>query len=391
MKKVKLAIFGVFLVAVTGCKKAENNAQALQKDLFVSTLAGTGALGFQDGPGMTAQFNSVRGITMDPNGNLYVSDFRNNRIRKITPDGIVSTFAGSTAGYADGTGTAAKFNNPIGIIADRSGNLYVVDNGNSRIRKITAAGVVSTYAGSGEEGLLNGNALTAQFLNPRYLTIDASNNLYVTDNGNNCIRKISSSGQVTTFAGSGQFGADDGPAATATIAEPTGITIDPSGNIYVSHLADYGFIRKITPGGQVIRIAGDFTPGSYLDGVAGVARFRDIANMKSDADGNIYIADSGNSVIRKYDPKTNMVTTFAGFYNYVTDGNGRQRSTGTFKDGPANQAIFNVPFDFEIGLKGEFYVADQTNNMVRKIVSVDAPLSQSDLDKKNWNKPTNWK
>lgn len=391
MKKVNLAFFGLFLVAVTSCKKAETTAQEKPKTLIVQTFAGSGSSGYLDATGTYSQFYQPKGITMDPSGNLYVTDYRNNRIRKITPEGVVTTFAGSTGGFADGTGTSAQFYFPLGIVSDANGNLYVSDTGNSKIRKITPAGLVTTYAGSGDYGYLDGDALTAQFSDIVYLTIDPANNLYVADRGNNRIRKISAAGQVTTVAGTGGYGVVDGPIATAVIGEPYGITIDPSGNLYVSQAGDYGFVRKITKEGQVIKITGVTGTTGYLDGVAGAAKISEPGNLKSDAEGNIYIADIGNALMRKYDPKTNYISTYAGLYNFIQVGSGRDRTSGVFNDGPANKALFSFPSDLVFDSKGEMYVTDSGNNLIRKVSSVELTLPESDLDKKNWNKPTTWK
>lgn len=390
MKKVTLAIFGLFLVTITSCKKAENNLKEQHKTLVVSTLAGSGATGDLDANGPTAQFSSPQAIAIDPSGNAYITDYFNHKIKKITPEGMVTTFAGSIQGFAEGTGTASQFSYPTGIVCDANGNLYVADSGNARIRKITPAGVVSTYAGSGIDGYEDGAALSAQFLFMRFLAIDASNNLYVADNGNNRIRKVSSTGQVTTVAGSGGYGYDDGPVATANIGEPIGVTIDPAGNLYVSQAGDFGYIRKIS-NGQVVKITGMNLPTDYLDGIAGIARVSEPGNLRSDANGNIYIVDAGNGLIRKYDPNTNSISTYAGAFNYVRSGSGRERIGGVFKDGPANEALFNAPADCLFNSKGDLFIVEQTNNMVRKVSSVELTLPESDLEKKNWNKPTTWK
>lgn len=392
MKKVTLTVFGLFMLAATSCKKAENNSMEQPKALVVSTLAGSGAVGYLDANGPNAQFNYLQGIALDLKENLYISDYFNHLIRKITPEGVVTTFAGSTPGFAEGTGTAAQFYYPTGIVADTNGNIYVADSGNARIRKITPAGVVNTYAGSGIDGFQDGDALNAQFLFMRFLAIDRSNNIFVADNGNHRIRKITPTGQVTTVAGNGDYGNVDGPIATASIGEPVGIAVDPTGNLYVSQAGDYGYIRKVS-NGQVIKVTGMNLPTDYLDGIAGIARVSEPGNLRSDAEGNIYFADTGNGLIRKYDPKRNFIGTYAGLFNYIRSGSGRERTSGVFKDGMADQALFNNPTDCIFNSKGEMYVADQSNYMVRKISSIDLPLptTQSDLDKKNWNKPTTWK
>ena len=193
-----------------------------------STFAG-GTQGNADGTGTAAQFNYASGIAIDSTGNLYVADYSNHRIRKITPSGVVSTFAGSSQGYADGNGTAAQFNSPYGIAIDSSGNLYVADYYGRRIRKISTAGVVSTFAGA--NGYVDGAGTIARFSSPSGITQDYLGNLYVADRRNHKIRKITPDGVVSSFAGSSQ-GYADGTGTAAQFNSPYGIAIDSAGNLY---------------------------------------------------------------------------------------------------------------------------------------------------------------
>jgi len=216
----------------------------------ISTLAGSGKEGFADGPGSQAQFAFPVGIAVDAKGFLYVADRRNHRIRTISPAGVVSTLAGSsTAGFADGPGSQAQFEWPLGIAADKAGNLYVAEANNHRIRTLSPAGVVSTLAGSGEAGFADGPGGEAKFAFPSDIAVDAKGNLYVADANNHRIRKITPQGLVSTLAGGGETGEEaggfaDGPGSEARFNRPSRIAIDSKGNLYVM---DFGNnqIRKL--------------------------------------------------------------------------------------------------------------------------------------------------
>jgi len=253
--------------------------------------------GFANGLGTTALFKNPYDIAIDISGNLYVADYGNNRIRKITPECEVSTFAGNgNYGLVDGAREIAQFNFPMGVTIDAAGNLYVTDYGNHCIRKITPEGVVSTFAGNGFQGFTNGAGTLAKFNSPKGIAIDALGNLYVADNNNYCIRKITPAGVVSTLAGNGTMGFNDGAGATAQFYSLGGITVDASGNVYV---VDNNRIRKITSAGVVTTIAGKEDKGSFADGAGAVARFSSPRGLAVDALGNIYVADFGNNCIRK--------------------------------------------------------------------------------------------
>ena len=331
-----LALMGL----LTSCKGSESIAWV------VSTFAGSTA-GFADGIGTEAQFDFPFGVAVDSSGNVYVADTENSRIREITPTGVVSTLAGSTEGFADGTGTAAQFNSPYDVAVDSSGNVYVADTENSRIRKITPAGVVSTLAGDGS---------TAQFNNPLGVAVDSSGNVYVADTSNHCIRKITPGGMVSTFAGTGTSGHADGTGTTAQFKNPLGVAVDSRDNVYV---ADYSNnrIRKITPGGMVSTLAGSGTEG-YVDDTGSTAQFKSPTGVAVDSSGNVYVTDFSNHRIRKITP-AGVVSTFAG------------TGTRAHADGTANKAQFNYPSGVAMDSRGNVYVADARNNRIRKITPAD--------------------
>jgi len=242
--------------------------------------------------------NQPAGIAVDPTGNVYVAD--NQKIRKITPTGVISTLAGSDSGErgnADGVGTAARFNNPVGLALDVAGNLYVADMRNYMIRKITPGGEVSTFAGNGTRGSANGNGSLASFDEPASIVIDASGNMYITDSGNNSIRKINLAGDVTTLAGSGARGANNGAGTAASFNQPFGITVDASGNVYVADTYN-NLIRKINLAGNVSTFAGSGNEGAD-NGAGEIASFLTPYGVTVDTSGNLYVADLGNNLIRK--------------------------------------------------------------------------------------------
>jgi sugar lactone lactonase YvrE len=264
----------------------------------VSTLAGSGNAAYADGSGISASFNEPQGLDVDASGNVYVVEANNNRIRKITPAGVVTTLAGSSiGGSADGTGVGATFNRPFDLIRDGSGNLYVSDCGSHKIRKITPAGVVTTIAGSGLPGSTDGIGTAASFNFPRGMVFDSSGNLYVADVWSHKIRKITPAGVVSTFAGSGVKSSVDGIGTAATFNEPSGLAIDSAGNFYVGETVGQK-IRKITPSGEVTTLAGAGTVGS-TDGTGAAAKFNGPYGLLVDADGNLIVADTENHKIRK--------------------------------------------------------------------------------------------
>ncbi|PTX94320.1 immunoglobulin domain-containing protein [Opitutus sp. ER46] len=268
-------------------------------------------IGSADGTGTAARFYmgspeiSGRPITLgiDSAGSLYLADTLNSTLRKITAGAVVTTPAGSAGnmGTDDGTGAAARFYVPTGAAADASGNVYVADSAKNTIRKVTPAGVVTTFAGSASSfGKVDGTGTDARFNGPRGIAIDSAGNLYVTDTGNHTIRKITAAGVVTTIAGSGGVsGTADGVGTAARFNAPTGIAVDGSGNLYVADKNNHA-IRKITSDGTVSTIAGTKGTSGTTDGTGTNALFLEPSGIAVDAAGSVvYIADTGNHTIRK--------------------------------------------------------------------------------------------
>lgn len=318
------------------------------------TFAGTGYAGSSNGTGTTASFNQPLGMTVDAQGNLYVAEAGSHEIRKVTPSGVVTTLAGSgSAGYADGTGSSAMFNHPVGLAVDAAGNIYVADEDNNMIRKVTPAGVVTTVAGTGGTGSANGAGSSATFYYPCGVAVDGSGNLYVADYNNNQIRKISG-GVVSTLAGSGSAGSTDGTGMSATFNHPFGVAVDGSGNVYVTDRIGQK-IRKITQAGVVTTLAGNGSTGA-TDGTGTGATFNSPTSLTLDRDGNVYVTDETNQKIREVTP-SGVVTTLAG--------TGNQGSS----DGAGISAAFYNPFAIAANPTGYIYVGDQGTNLVRKVIS----------------------
>ncbi len=324
-----------------------------QYQYVVTTLAGNGAQGTIDGSGTAASFNYPIGIAVNASGNLYVGDQFNEKVRQITPGGTVTTFAGNgSVGSTDGAAATAAFYYPTGIAVDASGNIFVTDLGGNTIREITPAGAVTTVAGTGGTGSLNGPAASATFSEPSGIAVDGSGNLFITDASNNKIREISSGGVVSTFAGSGAIGSADGTGTAASFYYPYGIAIDGSGNLYVAD-ARNNEIRKITSAGIVTTFAGSGSPGA-ADGTGTSATLNYPTGIAIDTAGNLYVADNSNNEIRMITP-SGVVTTIAG----------STKSGDT--DGTGTAAVFEYPYGIAIDKSGNIYVTDQGNDKVRKI------------------------
>jgi gliding motility-associated-like protein len=292
----------------------------------VSTFAGTGVKGYANGPKTTAMFDAMQDIVIDSADNIYVSDSY-NRIRKITPGGMVSTFAGKgIPGDADDQGEKAMFTYPGKMAIGKDQNIYVADRGNFKVRKINPESVVSTLAGDGRQGNINGNGKIARFGAIWGLAVDAANNVYVADNTYFQIKKITPDGTVSVYAGRGIQGNDDGDRLTASFVAPFALVFDADSNLCV---ADLFTIRKITPDGKVITVAGDNGSSNPVDGKGSGARFSNCEGMAIDPCGNLYIADFNNKLIRKM-THDNIVSTIAGNGPYFVYTGNVGPSTCTF-------------------------------------------------------------
>jgi len=342
-----------------------NRIRKVTPDGVISTVAGNGASHFSGDGGLSTSarlFNPI-GVATDTAGNVYIADTENSRIRKVTPDGVISTVAGNgTFGFGgdNGLATSALLSNPLAVAVDTAGNLYIADPGNRRIRKVTPAGVISTVAGNGTSGSDGdgGPATSASFSNLTDLAVDASGNLYIADSGNRRIRKVTLAGIISTVAGNGTFGSrgDGGPATAASFSNPIGLAVDASGNLYIAD-STQSRIRKVTPAGIISTEAGNGTFGSGGDGgPATSASLTNPTGLAVDASGNLYIADSAQSRIRKVTPD-GIIMTVAGNGTYGFSGDG----------GAPAAAQLGYPRGIAVDAAGNLFVADPDNQRIRKI------------------------
>ena len=280
---------------------------------FTNFVGLPGISGTTDGTNTTARFYDPFGIGLDASGNLYVADYMNHTLRKVTPAGVVTTLAGlaGTPGSADGTNSQARFSGLQGAESDGAGNVYVADTFNCTIRKVTPEGVVTTLAGlAGATGSADGTNSQARFFYPRHLTVDNAGYIYVADFYNNTIRKVSPSGVVTTLAGlAGSSGTTDGTNGAARFFHPSGVAVDANGNVYVAEEAGTT-IRKMTPAGVVTTLAGLAGVSGSVDGTNSTARLSYPCGVAVDTNGNVFVAD-GRNIIRKVTP-AGVVTTIGG-------------------------------------------------------------------------------
>ncbi|MGD0500985.1 MAG: putative Ig domain-containing protein, partial [Bryobacteraceae bacterium] len=338
---------------------------------IITTAAGTGVPGYSGdgGPATGAKLGGPDGVAVGGGGNLYIADYSNSRVRVVSPGGIITTAAGT--GVAGGVGdgglaVSAQISAPYGVTVDGSGNLYIAQQG--AVRKVSPSGIITTVAGNGIPGYSGdgGPATSAQLNTPHGMAVDGSGNLYIADANNHRIRKVSVGGIITTVAGNGGYGysGDGGSAVTAGLPYPYGVALDGSGNLYVTDLNN-NRIRKVSVGGIITTVAGTGTQGFSGDGaVATGAKLSGPQGVAVDGSGNLYIADTMNSRIRKVS-SSGIITTVAGNGTFGYSGDG----------GPATGAQFNHPVGVAVDSSGNLYIADEDNNSVRVILTGAAGLS----------------
>ena len=337
----------------------------------IRTIAGTGKAGPGGGnkPAIKAELNGPWGIVVDSTGSLYLSERENNRVRKITTDGKIRTIAGAgTAGFSgdDGSAVAAQLNHPRGVAVDSAGNLYIADSDNHRVRKVTPDGRISTFAGgdtAGSDGD-GGLAVDAQLNCPMGVAVDSAGNVYIADYRSHRVRKVTTDGKINAFAGDGSPGreGDDGLAVAAQLNNPVGVAVDGGGDVYITDQGNHR-VRKVTVDGKISTFAGTGNPGSDGDGgLATAAELRCPLGVVVDSTGTLYIAEKDNHRVRKV-TADGKISTFAGTGDARFGGDG----------GPAAGADLHSPFGLAVNCVDALYIADYDNQRVRKVVP--APMA----------------
>ena len=330
----------------------------------ITTIAGTGERGFggDGGPAVQAQLWSPTGVVLDGAGNLYIADRANHRIRKVDFSGVITTVAGTGERGFGGDGRPAdqaQLTSPSGVAVDGAGNLYIADRGNYRIRKVDSSGTITTFAGTGDRrfGGDGGLAVEAHLWSPYDVATDGAGNLYIAATSHNRIRKVDSSGVITTVAGSGRrgYGGDGGPTTAARLSSPYSVEVGSGGNLYIADRGNHR-IRKVDTSGIISTITGSVKPGD--GGPAVQAQLRSPDGVATDSYGNFYIADPGNDRIRRVDP-TGVISTVAGTGESGFSGDG----------GPAIQAQLDTPLGVATDGAGNLYIADYSNDRIRKVDS----------------------
>ena len=369
---VKLCLSGMLPALAAGplCW-AQEDAQETEVYYTIYTVAGTGKRGFSGdgGPAVDAQLARPHGLAVDPDGNLYIADLSNHRIRRVDPSGTITTIAGTgTRGYSGDNGPAsrAQLTFPGGVAVDRAGNLYIADSNNRRIRQVDPSGIITTFAGTGGEGPSGdgGPAVQAEIGVPERVTVDRTGNLFFSVGSHFSIRRVDPSGTITTYArdagGSGSDVGDGGPAVEASLKEPQGVAVDGAGNLYIADMGNYR-IRRVDLSGIITTFAGIGDDGGRLGdgGPAVEAYLVEPQGVAVDGEGNLYIADTGNDRIRRVD-SSGTINTVAG--------TGARGYSGD--NGPALQARLRQPGEVAVDAAGNIYIADTQNHCVRVLKRV---------------------
>ena len=338
----------------------------------ITTVAGSGIYGFSGdgGPATSAELSYPFGVAVDASGNLFIADSDGNRIRKVSANGIITTVAGNgSTGFAGdgGPATSASLSQPGGVTVDVSGNLFIADTLNNRIRKVSANGIITTVAGNGSVGFAGdgGAATSATLSQPEGVTVDAVGNLFIADTLNGRIRKVSANSIITTVAGGGRLG-DGGPATLAELSFPFGVAVDAFGNFFIADSLN-NRIRKVSANGIITTVAGNGSVGFAGDGgPATSASLSQPEGVTVDTSGNLFIADRDNNRIREVSV-TGIITTVAG------------NGTGGFSGdgGPATSASLSLPYGVAVDAHGSLFIADGLNNRIRKVSAVPTPSGGS--------------
>jgi uncharacterized protein (TIGR03437 family) len=337
----------------------------------ITTSAGNGTAGYSGdtGPAAQAEINRVVGLAADAAGNIYLADQNNNRVRKVDTHGVITTFAGTGVAGFSGDGAAAaqaQLNQPLGVCVAPSGAIYVNDEANGRVREISTSGTITTVAGNGSTVSSGdgGPAIAAGMVIPIRCAVDSSGNLYIVDQGAHRVRKVDGAGTITAYAGNGVqgFSGDGGPATQAEMNNPTAVAVDVSNNVYITDQFNQR-IRRVDAGGTITTVAGNGNPTFGGDtGPAASASLNYPGEVVLDSSGSLFIVDTLNERIRKV--SGGVITTIAG--------NGTQGYAGD--GGAPLQAEFNGPFPMTLDGTGNLYVGDIANNRIRQISGVAAPL-----------------